>query len=266
LNPTAQNPRPSAGSAGDAPKANLIAQSTPATSGVNGPRRRDWFPPSRFLIALVVLIVASPFLDLLQNGRIVEAIMLIAVFAAAMLVVSDRRQVLMATLFAMVPAVIGVWLNGLTLRTDHPSFLAASGLVFVGFAIVKLVGNVLRAREVNAEILSAAVAAYLCLGILWSFGYTLIAQAVPGSFHYLPGSGAVETMRGFNSLYFSFCTLTTIGVGEVIPNSGAAKILVMTEATCGMFYMATLIARLVAIYPSRRAADGAVPSEDRFTT
>jgi hypothetical protein len=170
-----------------------------------------------------------------------------------MLLVSDRRHVVVALLFAVIPLLIGVWLNGLTLQFQHPAFMAASGLFFVGFAIVKLFGKVLTARDVDSEVLSAAMATYLCLGILWSFGYTIVAQAIPGSFAFAVGSGNLESMRGFNSLYFSFCTLTTVGVGDIVPTAKVARMLVMTEATCGTFYMTILIARLVAIYSNRRA-------------
>jgi Ion channel len=211
------------------------------------------FPPSRFLLALIVLIVASPFLDALRIGRIIEAAMMLLVFVSAMLLVSDRRHVLVALLVAVIPVVVGVCIDGISLRFDHPAFLAASGLFFVGFAIVKLLGKVLTARQVDSEVLSAGIATYLCLGILWSFGYTIIAQAVPGSYTFAPGSGSLESMRGFNSLYFSFCTLTTVGFGDIVPIARSARMLVMTEATCGVFYMTILIARLVAIYSSKFA-------------
>jgi len=232
-----------------------IRETPPSPAPAKTPKPRELFAPSRFLHALIVLLVASPFLDSIAYGKMIEAVLMTAVFVSALLVVADRRHVVAALVIAMVPLVVGIWLHGMTVRLTHPSFRAVSGLFFVGFAIVKLLGRVLRAREVDAEVLSAAIATYLCLGLWWSFGYTLIAQIVPGSFTFSPGSGSLETMRGFETLYFSFCTLTTVGYGDIVPVAKVARMLVMTEATCGVFYMTILIARLVSLYSVKPAKE-----------
>jgi hypothetical protein len=45
-------------------------------------------------------------------------------------------------------------------------------------------------------------------------------------------------------------TLCTIGYGDITPVSKAARMLTVTEAIAGLFYVAVLISRLVAIYSS----------------
>jgi len=42
--------------------------------------------------------------------------------------------------------------------------------------------------------------------------------------------------------------LSTIGYGDITPVSRVAKMLCVTEAITGMFYVAVLVARLVSIY------------------
>jgi voltage-gated potassium channel Kch len=49
-------------------------------------------------------------------------------------------------------------------------------------------------------------------------------------------------------LYFSFVTITTLGYGDIVPVSGAAKILSSGEALFGQIYLAVFIARLVALH------------------
>jgi uncharacterized membrane protein len=55
-------------------------------------------------------------------------------------------------------------------------------------------------------------------------------------------------MDGFNAFYFSFITLCTVGYGDVTPVSKGARMLAVVEAITGLFYVAVLISRLVAVY------------------
>jgi hypothetical protein len=46
----------------------------------------------------------------------------------------------------------------------------------------------------------------------------------------------------FDALYFSFGTLTTVDYGDIVPRSRVARMLAITEAATGVFYIAILIA------------------------
>ena len=46
-------------------------------------------------------------------------------------------------------------------------------------------------------------------------------------------------------LYFSVITLTTLGCGDIMPASPAARSLVMLEAMSGQFFFAVFVARFV---------------------
>ena len=126
-------------------------------------------------------------------------------------------------------------------------------LVFILFVEFHLLRFVLRAPRVNSEVLLAGIAAYLMLGLCWTFAYLLAARMVPGSFAFTAGPSTGQSMVGFNSLYFSFITLSTVGYGDIVPVSPAARMLAMTEAMTGTIYVAVLISRLVALYTSEEA-------------
>ena len=49
-------------------------------------------------------------------------------------------------------------------------------------------------------------------------------------------------------LYYSFVTITTLGYGDIVPSTDAARMLAASQAFLGQFYVAVLIARLVAIH------------------
>ena len=62
-------------------------------------------------------------------------------------------------------------------------------------------------------------------------------------------------MKGFNGLYFSFITLSTVGYGDITPVSKVARMLAAMEAITGLLYVAVLIARLVAIQATPKSND-----------
>jgi Na+/H+-dicarboxylate symporter len=56
---------------------------------------------------------------------------------------------------------------------------------------------------------------------------------------------------GFDLVYFSFVTLTTMGYGDILPATRISRMLAATEAVIGQIYLAVLVARLVSLYAMR---------------
>ena len=48
-------------------------------------------------------------------------------------------------------------------------------------------------------------------------------------------------------VYFSLATLTTVGYGDITPQTALAGILASLEAVIGQLYLAVLVARLVGL-------------------
>jgi hypothetical protein len=205
-----------------------------------------------FLIALVVLLVVIPFVDQFANGELIEAALITLVLLTAVLAVGGRRRTLLAAALLVTPALVGVWVNHLRPDLLARELTLVAAIAFVAFVIVHLLGFILRAPWVNAEVLCAAVATYLMMAILWSFAYSLVARLVPHSFVFPVGSDPHRSMARFEALYFSLGTLTTVDYGDIIPVSNPARMLAMMEATTGVFYLALLIARLVSLYSSNQ--------------
>lgn len=49
-------------------------------------------------------------------------------------------------------------------------------------------------------------------------------------------------------MYFSFVTMTTLGYGDMLPKTTITRHWVVLQSITGQFFIAILVARLVALY------------------
>jgi hypothetical protein len=84
--------------------------------------------------------------------------------------------------------------------------------------------------------------------------YDLIETLHPGSFQINVDTVGPAEIRWRTLIFFSFMTLTTIGLGDVTPVTTQAQSLVSIEGVMGVLYVAVPIARVVGIY-ARRMSD-----------
>jgi len=221
------------------------------------------FSAAEFLVAIVLLFVAAPFIEDIPRGQgsLVEAILMTVVLVSGVLAVSRTRQTLVFALVFVTPAVLARWAQHLFHDSVPREFYLVPGLVFVLFVLAHLLSFILRAPRVNSEVLCAGLSAYLLLGLLWSFAYLLVAQIRPNAFAFTVNAAANESMEGFRALYFSLITLSTVGYGDIVPVTPVARMLAAMEAMTGTLFMAVFISRLVALYSSQPPAAG----EDKAT-
>ena len=100
--------------------------------------------------------------------------------------------------------------------------------------------------------LFGSAAGYLLMGLTWATAYSWIERSNPGSFVINPANDLGATgMQWFDSIHFSFVTLTTLGYGEITPVSSLARSLSFLEAAAGVLYVAFFVARLVSGYMTK---------------
>jgi len=132
---------------------------------------------------------------------------------------------------ALVPMTLALW-------TVIALLAAASALRFA-----------LSAWVVDREHLYAGLSAYLLAGIFFGVCYWLLERTWSGSLT-LSGEGVQSNFSLPLAIYYSFVTLTTLGYGDIVPRSEAARGLAIMEAVTGQLYLAVMIAWLLSLYVS----------------
>ncbi len=202
------------------------------------------FSSVHFLGALILLFVMSAYIEGFESRRLIDAVVLSVVMLAGVFAVGGRARSLAWAIGLGAPAVVTRWVAEAVPGSIHPAVPFVFGLLFLVFVVGRLLAFVLRAPRVDLDVLCAGVAGYLTLAIIWAAAYVVAWRFDPGAF---AGAGGVD-MDGFNALYFSVITLTTVGYGDITPVSSGARMLAMMEAVTGTLYIAVFISRLVAVY------------------
>jgi hypothetical protein len=173
------------------------------------------------------------------TGALVDCLLAASLLAAVTPIGWMRRRSVML-------AVALIWLaRPVTAWFDNPLLAAATlglwiliGLLAAAFAL----RFAMRATQVDAEHLYAALSAYLLAGVFFGLLYWVLEQTRPGTF---AGTGDFSRMSAF---YFSFVTLATLGYGDIVPRSDVARGLAMVEGVGGQLFLAVMVARLVSLY------------------
>lgn len=171
----------------------------------------------------------------------------IAVTFGASRVNSRIRRVAWGVVAALGAAIVVGTLLGFEGHVLDIALAAISMLAYIA-APVAIILDQMKRRLVDHQTLVAIVAAYLMVGMMFTFAYNLIAllSRVP-----MFGEGTVDSLSG--QLFFSFTTLTTTGYGNVVPVSSAVQSIAILEAITGQLFLVIGVARVVNF--SRRRPD-----------
>ena len=107
---------------------------------------------------------------------------------------------------------------------------------------------VFRSKRITLDGIFAAFVAYLLLAFAFGLIYNFMIIRSPDSF-----KGALSTNNRFGDVtYFSLVTIATLGYGDIVPATNAARTVATIEAVIGQFYVAVIVAVLVGIFISQQ--------------
>lgn len=175
---------------------------------------------------------------------------------------SNRKAALIAGIAFAIPFLLFEIMS--VIDNSVVFLLLALGIysVVLMLAIGLLAWRVLTISTIDTDLIFGAITIYLLAGILWAKLYFITETLLPGSFHGIQNldlakSGLDAAFHNqFDLLYYSFTTITSLGIGDILPLRHLAKSLTVIEAMFGQLFLATVVAKMVSIWREPVARQG----------
>ena len=199
--------------------------------------------------AVVILLIASVAVSIVLPQATWSFALLIALEAGAVIVAisRSRARALVWPLMALFAA-LAVGLTLLPQRSSHGVANLLSALILLSLPVV-IVMRFRRDLYVTVESVLGAISIYLVIGLL----YAALDSSV-GAIGGQPFFAGTADATSSQYTYFSFVTLCTVGYGDLVPASGLARGLAVSEAVIGQLYLVTVIALVVGNLGRERQA------------
>jgi hypothetical protein len=210
--------------------------------------------PSALLLAAQLLsLLLYPMMDDTQDGRVLLGAVALVVVPLAVWVVRRSRATNWIAWLLAVPAIA---LAAVGIAFDQPGLVVWSSLLeatLYFYAAGSLIAYMLHDYQVSTDELYASGATFTLLA--WGFAYAFfVCQAwYPDSF--AGASHPERPRRWIELLFLSFSTLSSVGIGDVIPLGSQARVLVMFEQLAGVGYIALVVSRLIGLSVERARND-----------
>lgn len=179
--------------------------------------------------------------ELAYDSTLRRVALLLTLAASVWAISPDRRHLILAGFLSLAPISAQFfpsdWSRG-------QLWISAAFFLYVTLLILR---NVFSATEINSDKLFGATCAYLLMGIVFAHLYVLIELNHPGTFKLDRASTDPHVIYD-DLLYYSMVTMTTVGYGDIVPLTRAARSLATIEAVFGQFYIAVLVGRLLALH------------------
>jgi hypothetical protein len=112
---------------------------------------------------------------------------------------------------------------------------------------------VYRSRRLTIDGVFATIVVYMIVAIFFSRLYLLVLGVNPQAFNLpVPVGGRTPHLLQVDLLYYSLITQCSVGYGDILPVSDAARMLAVIQAVVGQFYLAVVVAIFVGMYATQR--------------
>jgi voltage-gated potassium channel len=204
---------------------------------VIAPLVEHYFWARVFVTCLMIFSLLTAVLVVSPNGRVTAKPVLLAVFSAAM----------WALAFSCNISPFNTICFGLAAYTVTLLFFVTTCSIMTKDVF---------SGSVTVNRICGAVCIYILIGFCFAIVHMMVYLANASAYKGEALSGQTQTTSEPLSaekryplfVYFSFCTMSTVGYGDMIPASRLARSLSWIESLAGQLYLTILVARLVGLH------------------
>jgi hypothetical protein len=207
-------------------------------------------PSALLLAAQLAAVLAYPFMIDNDVGRALFSVFGISILGLVVLAVRSTPGLNWVTILLGIPATVLLVIQAVTGSDELLPYSSGFEALLYFYAAGAMIAYMVEDQRVTRDELFAIGATFTL--VAWAFAYTyVVCQAVaPGSF---TAATDPQAERDWMELLFlSFTTLSSTGLGDVIPIKPFARALVMFEMIAGVAYLTVVVSRLVALTVMRR--------------
>lgn len=206
------------------------------------------------LLGSLLFLVASPIWEVVfDRGRLLGDVMTFIILISGLSVTvtySHKRARIDLRLYYGLLTII---LSGIMIFVDFGGlfsqivqFMQVSYFLLLTIILIKLI---VKANRVDIEVVINSISGYLLLGISWAIIINMWSKNYVGSFNF----SEEYSNEFFNSIYYAFVTMTTLGYGDMLPVTAAAKAFSVLIAITGAFYSTIILGMIVGKFISRES-------------
>ena len=133
--------------------------------------------------------------------------------------------------------------------TWYFTLLNINYVIFFSFLFLELLRFLLRPGYINSDIISASVCGYFLLIEISTFLLQAFEYHNPNSFKGIDASSSASIF--IDLVYFCSITFTSIGFGDITPNTHTTKLITAFIGIAGQFYTVVLVGVLISKFSSK---------------
>lgn len=193
------------------------------------------------ILAALVIVILVPLLATIfkVDVRFVNLFALSLLSTASLILAVRKIPRVICAAFSL-STLVSIWAEFIYPENPILSSFRMWSMLFMYITLSYiLIRNFIDVKEVELSVISGAVSGFILIGIIGGTLFELLHYYVEGSILLSPESG------GYDFYYYSFISLMTVGYGDIVPLTGAAKSLTILIGLTGQLYLAIGIAIFV---------------------
>ncbi|RXQ97648.1 hypothetical protein EO244_01835 [Ancylomarina salipaludis] len=197
-------------------------------------------PKGTYLLISIILyifvlpvIVTSSYKDLIYAGF--YSLILLSISS----IIGEKKK---WAQLAILCAVCSIWLMYFTDEQSIKYFAFSFSILIFSVAVITMIGQIIRKKDIDRNLIIETINGYLLIGVIISFINSTILWNNHQAITFTKDIGLVNIG---DIVYYSFVCMTTIGFGDIIPQSQIAKSVSIFSAITGQFYVAIIMAFII---------------------